>query len=77
MDRPSSWSRVSCSDYRISGDAHCYRCAESTREAHKIYVYAYTKDCERGLELVTCNYDPLEATKRLGAVDVRDPHPKR
>jgi hypothetical protein len=68
FSKPSSWSRVSCSSYNITGAGGCYACTVDEPESSRTYVYAYSTDCLRGVEQVTCNFDPHEASKQLGEV---------
>lgn len=66
FSKPTSWSRVSCSSYNIVGAGGCYACIVDEPESRRTYLYAYTPDCARGIEQVTCNFDPHEASAKLG-----------
>jgi hypothetical protein len=68
---------VKCSTYLIHDAASCYACVDDQPEARRTYVYAYTADCKRGIEFVTCNYDPIDAAKRLGPVSLSKPRTTR
>jgi len=71
LAHPESWSRVRCAHYGILGAALCYGCiSDDHHETRKTYVYAYSSDCSRGLEQVTCNVDPIRASQALGNVEL-------
>ena len=64
---PAAWAPVSCALYNVHGAARCFGCFDSGAEASKTYMYAYDAHCDRGIEQVTCNFDPGQAGSKLGA----------
>lgn len=66
-DSTQGWAAVPCSRYDIYGRARCFACVSGSHEATITHVYAYDAGCERGLEQVTCNVDPVQAAHKLGA----------
>jgi hypothetical protein len=65
-DTPRGWSPVACAKYNVQGAARCVACVVVEPEAARSYVYAYDASCSRGIEQVTCNFDAVEAGKKLG-----------
>lgn len=66
LSKAASWSRVNCASVGFAGDVDCYRCAQSAPEASRVYVQAYTRNCLRGAEQVTCNVPMDKARTELG-----------
>jgi hypothetical protein len=70
FDKPETFTRVECATHGVFGNVDCYMCGAAATEATKAYVYAYRKDCSRGLEQVTCNVRAEVAATKLGRIDL-------
>jgi len=66
----ASFQKLDCARFGITGTANCYGCVVTGADESRGYVYAYSADCRRGVEQVTCNFDDDKVAKLLGAIDL-------